>query len=101
VADKFNADSFGTFLETMQRGRKGRQQTGTPIRILQALAAAPAKRLSTAELLKQSSAPITEFANALTALQEPGFIKVETSAGEETAQITPAGERVAELGVLP
>lgn len=100
MADRFNPDSFGTFLESMQRGKAKAQPKGNAAsKILSLLLSAPTKRLSSAELLRQSNAGVTEFAGTLSELQASGYVSLAMVAGEEVVELMPAGEQAARLAV--
>ena len=97
---KSKADSFGTFLESLQRSESA-QQAPVPAssapRILATLADSDPRPMS--DLLPLCGLPFTEFADVVKTMQQAELVAVPGAPGQEQIEITPQGRQVARLAV--
>jgi hypothetical protein len=93
-----SADSFGTFLESMQRqASTGNETNAEPLAILRVLK--DKRVLKAPDLLAESRVNVFSFAESLRVMREAGLVSMGGPTGEETVQITPAGESVVSLAL--
>ena len=95
---KPSADSFGTFLQTMQRledsPRQGASIRGAPVNLLGYLANSGVEPVMT--FMKASGLGVVEFASALSTLQDAGLVIVKGAADAQTVELTPMGAKLAD-----
>lgn len=93
-----SSDSFGAFLERMQRTRVVQGPAKTePLTILHVLASKGA--LTMPQLLAESRVSLLEFSETLTIMRDAELVRWEGPAGDETVQLTPTGSRVAAIAL--
>jgi predicted transcriptional regulator len=90
-----NADSFGTFLQSMHSleqetsaARPG--QTKMPLDLVQSLASTGPQTVP--DLMAASGMDVRDFLDALKTLESAGLVQVVGAAGQQTIQLTPAGD---------
>jgi len=93
-----SSDSFGFFLESMQRRSAGEGAAkAEPLTILRVLTSKGA--LTMPELLAESHVRVFELTESLKMMSEAGLVSLEGSGGEETVELTPTGAKVAVLAL--
>ena len=93
MASKSKVDSFGTFLETMQRRESSRQASGgSPIALLTILAESGPQPVP--ELLARSEMGFTDFSQALNTMREAGLLTLVGQPGQEVVELTETGQQV-------
>ena len=97
---KSYTDSFGTFLESVQRNSQQPQQSppataGAPLKLLGTLAEHGAQPLQ--ELMAQSGLSFTEFADSMKTMQDTGLLEISGTPGQEQVDITPRGRQLTHL----
>ncbi len=95
MTTKSVANSFGTFLETVQRGDKVEDTHYDHLKLLVLVNGTDS--YPTADLFKESGLGLTAFAEAMRTLREAGFINVVDQPGPEVVKLTPIGEQIARL----
>ena len=96
MATKAVANSFGTFLETVQRGDKV-EVAGTNNYLKLLALVNDVDSQSKAELFEESGLGPIAFAKAMRTLREAGFINVVGQPGQEVVKLTPIGEQIARI----
>lgn len=92
---KPNSDSFGTFLDALQRSSPPPTPSGASLRVLRTLAGAGPRTVP--ELAAASGIGFTDLAATLTTLQEAGLVTMQGQPGREQVEITPHGSEIAAL----
>jgi len=97
--ERAKADSFSAYLREKQRLKSARQpQRGvTPLSLLSRLADAPQQQMPVRDLQAASGMSFTDFAGALKALGDSGYIALSGPPANEVANLTPLGESVTVL----
>jgi predicted transcriptional regulator len=96
MVDKFNANSFGTFLETVQR-TKSSARTATVIDLLRILEKSPEHQLDASTLLAQSTLSVATFAQMLNELESAGLLTRTALGAQEIMALTDRGLSMARL----
>ncbi|HEY7059919.1 MAG TPA: helix-turn-helix domain-containing protein [Chloroflexota bacterium] len=92
---KPNADSFGTFLDTLQRSSPPPTPSGASLRVLRTLAGVGPRTVP--DLAAASGIGFTDLAATLTTLQEAGLVTMQGQPGHEQVEITAHGSEIAAL----
>ena len=88
MAQQYKGDSFSTFLRGIKKSPTPARESAKILQVLRA-----ESPLAVDELMKRAELPFDEFARALEALQESGFVQVEGEPGKQVVRLTPGGRR--------
>ncbi len=96
MTTKSAANSFGTFLETLQEGGGDeRAASGDQLKLLTILLNSDARTVP--ELLKESGMGFEDFSEAFATTHRAGFITLVGMPGSEVVELTELGEEIARL----
>src|SRR5580704_3810723 len=101
MPDKFNPDSFGSFLEAMQPSA-GQNPAAAPgpgaLDLLKILASTPERRMDVSDFLRQSGLVLEDFQGKLQKFEAANLVqRIKIANGLEEVALTPAGEQIASL----
>jgi hypothetical protein len=89
------ADSFGTFLKTIQEGEGGEGKDRGVIALLRELTGSGPRPLK--EVQESTGLEFLAFADAVNACTRSGLIEISGAAGKETIELTAMGVRLSGL----
>ena len=97
--EQSKANSFTAYLREKKRLKAARQPTQgvSPLSLLGALASTPDRQMPVRQLQSASAMSFTDFAAAIKALKDSGYIALSGPPADEVAALTSLGTDVARL----
>ena len=97
ASQKFNPDSFGTFLEGMNKYESNSMASkGSDGQEILLARLSTVSQMTVPELIKDSGLRVSEFKDSLNSLEELGLVKLDGEKGRNVVQLTDNGRKVAE-----
>jgi hypothetical protein len=98
MAQQSKAESFSAYLGAWEQSKQNSPaSSGTPMTLLQLLAAAEQKQMTLSDLMTASGMTFIPFGENLKNLKDSGYLTLSGSGNDEIAKLTPLGEDVSRL----